>query len=80
MEVIKDHPDWLVALSLDGFSLHLQAMGYPTFNEYKIALLVEDGDTSQTNQVFDQQKAKEDKRNMRTLLDTIQSILNVQLD
>ena len=80
MEVIRDHPDWLVALTLDGFSSHLQAMGYSTFNEYNIALLLEDGDTSQTNQAFDQQKAKEDKRNMRNLLDTTRSILNVQLD
>lgn len=55
-------------------------MGYSTFNEYNIALLVEDGNTSQTNQAFDQQKAKKDKRNMRNLLDVTRSILNVQLD
>ena len=80
MEVTRDHPDWLMALTLDGFSSHLQEMGDSTFNEYTIALLVEDGDTSQTNQAFDQQKAKEDKRNMRNLLDTTRSILGVQLD
>ena len=32
-------------------------------------LLLEDGDTSQTNQAFDQSKAKEDKRNIRRILD-----------
>ena len=54
MEVIKEHLDWLVALFLDDFSSRLQARGYSTFNEYKIGLLVEDGDTSQCNQAFDQ--------------------------
>ena len=39
----------------------------------------EDGDTSQTNQAFDQQKAKEDKRNMRSLLDSTRTF-RVQLD
>ena len=35
-----------------------------------IQLVQDNGNTSsQTNQVFDQQKVKEDKRNMRTLLD-----------
>ena len=80
MDVIKDHPEWLVCLTLDGFGSHLQAVAYDIFNQYKIQLVVEDGDTSQTNQAFDQQKAKEDKRNIRNLLDSARYTMRVQLD
>ena len=80
MDVIKDHPEWIVCLTLDGFGSHLQALAYEIFNDHKIDLVVEDGDTSQTNQAFDQQKAKEDKRNICSLLDTTRYGLKVQLD
>ena len=69
MEGIKDHNDWWVSLSVDGFSSHLIPEVYDIFNKYKIMLLLEDDNTSQTNQTFDQQKEKEDKHNIRSLLD-----------
>ena len=53
MEGVKDHPDWLVCLTLDGFSSHLQRKMYAIFKQYNIQLVLEDGDTSQTNQEFD---------------------------
>ena len=80
MDIIKDHPEWLVCLTLDGFRLHLQAVAYDIFNQYNIQLVVEDGDTLQTNQAFDQQKSKEDKRNIRALLDASRYGLKIQLD
>ena len=67
MDIIKDHPEWIACLTLDGFGSHLQALAYEIFNDHNIDLVVEDGDTLQTNQAFDQQKAKEDKRNIRAL-------------
>ena len=70
MEGIKEHKDWWVCLSCDGFGSHLFAEAYPILTKYLIMFLLEDGDTSQTNQAFDQMKAKEDKRNIRSLLDT----------
>ena len=80
MVIVKDHPEWLLCLSLDGFCSHLQAKAYPILNEHNIQLVLEDGDTSQTNQAFDQFKAKEDKRNIRYLLDTTRHISKQQLD
>lgn len=80
MEIVKDHPEWLLFLTLDGFASHLQSKAYHIFNKYNIQLVVEDGDTSQTNQAFDQMKAKEDKQNIRNLLDTHQSFSKQSLD
>ena len=80
MDIIKDHPEWIACLTLDGFGSHLQALAYEIFNDHNIDLVVEDGDTSQTNQAFDQQKAKEDKRNIRALLDASRYGLKVQLN
>ena len=67
MKVVKDHPECLVCLTLDGFSSHLQLTRemYDIFKHYNIQLallLLEDGDTSQINKAFDQRKAKEDNR------------------
>ena len=70
MEGIKDHKNWWVCLTLDGFGSHLLPETYPIFNEYKIMLVNEDSDTSQTNQAFDQMKAKEDNRLICNLLAT----------
>ena len=61
------------------FISHLQPQAYQLFTDSNIQLVQEDGDTSQTNQAFDQQKAKEDKRNMRSLLDSTRKF-RVQLD
>lgn len=41
------------------------------FHEYKIFIVKEEGDTSQVNQPYDQATAKEDKRQIRELLDSI---------
>ena len=43
-------------------------------------LVLEDGDISQTNQAFDQQKAKEDKYNICSLLDIQQFYSKVKND
>ena len=80
MEVVKDHPKWLLCLTLNGFALHLVSEAYPIFNEHNIQLVVEDGDTSQMNRPFNQMKAKEDKRNIRNLLDPVQINLKYTLD
>ena len=80
MKMVKDHPECLVCLTLDGFSSHLQGEVYDIFKHYNIQLvLLEDGDTSQINQAFDQRKAKEDKRNICSLLDLSRTVYKIQL-
>jgi hypothetical protein len=56
-------------VTCDGYSSHLSAAAYDTFREHKIFLVQEDGDTSQTNQPYDQYKAKADKRSIKDLQD-----------
>ena len=55
---IKDHNDWWVCLTWDGFSSHIRAEAYHIFNRFKIMTVLEDRDISQANQLFDQQKSK----------------------
>ena len=69
MEVIVDHPDWWVVLSLDGFGSHLDPPSLVEFAKYKIMVLKEEDDTSQVYQAYDQKVVKDDKRWSRKLLD-----------
>ena len=69
MPVIKDHPEWWVLLSLDGFGSHLNMKALEVFAEYKILVVKEEGDSSQVCQAYDQQVARQDKRLTRDLLD-----------
>ena len=50
--MVKDHPDWWVYVTLDGFGSHInvfEAMG--VFLKHKIELVKEEADTSHVNQV-----------------------------
>jgi hypothetical protein len=62
MPVIKDHPNWKVCLTLDGFSSHLVPEALPVFTDAKIEVVKEEGDTSAVNQPYDQSVAKMDKK------------------
>ncbi len=53
MQGIKDHPDLWVVLSLDGFGSHLASNSLLVFNEYKILVVKEEGDTSYISQAYD---------------------------
>jgi hypothetical protein len=76
MPVIKDHPDWWVILSMDGFGSHVNVHeAQEIFTEHKIFVIKEEGDTSQVNQAYDQQVAKADKANMRKNLELVRSRL-----
>jgi hypothetical protein len=69
LPVVRDHPDWYMFVTLDGYSSHLQDKALAIFTEYRILLVQEDGDTSQINQAYDQEVAKSDKRMVYRLLD-----------
>ena len=71
MEVIRDHPDKWVVLSLDGFGSHLDPDSLIVFTQHKILVLKEEGDTSQVSQAYDQMVAKEDKRFTSELLENV---------
>lgn len=73
MEKIRDHPDFWVVLSLDGFGIHLDSESLLVFNEYKILVIKEEGDTSQVSQAYDQMVAREDKRQFKELIDTVRA-------
>ena len=74
MPVIRDHPDWWVSLSLDGFLSHVNVdAANENFTKLKIWIVKEEADTSQTCQEYDQLQAKKDKRCMRSLVDLVAS-------
>jgi hypothetical protein len=66
----KGYPDWWVVLTLNGFTSHLNVpSAMEVLNKHKIFLVKEEGDASETNQPYDQVKAKTDKKSICNLLD-----------
>jgi hypothetical protein len=53
MPVIKDHPDWWVVMTLDGFTSHLGNEALKVFEAHKIMVVKEEGDMSHVNQPYD---------------------------
>ena len=47
--MIKDYPDWLLCLTLDGFGSHLKSYAHETCDENNFQLVVEDRNDPQTN-------------------------------
>ena len=74
MEGIRGHDDKWVVFSLDGFGSHLDPESLQVFNEYKILVIKEEGDTSQVSQAYDQIVAKQDKRWVRQFLDAVKLV------
>ena len=81
MEVICDHPDWWIIVSLDGFGSHVDVHeAHMIFAKNNILIIKEEGDTSQVNQAYDQFVAKEDKKVMFKRLNCVQPILGQAMD
>jgi len=80
MDVIKDHPDWWMTLTCDGFGSHILDKAIELFAKYKIQIVKEEGDTSQVNQSYDQDVAKKDKCYMRANLELIRRKLGKKVD
>ena len=60
MPVVKDHPDWWLVLSMDGFGSHVNVnTAHEVFFQHKIFVIKEEGDTSHVNQAYDQFVAKQ---------------------
>jgi len=72
MPVVCDHPGWWLKCTLDGFGSHkMTEVAMRSFHERKIMIGVEEGDTSQIDQAFDQDVAKKGKAEDRSLLDLV---------
>ena len=81
LPVIRDHKDWWVVVSLDGFGSHVNVgTALKVFHEHKIFIIKEEGDTSQVNQAYDQWVAKRDKSMMRDALNTVRGHLGCKMD
>ncbi len=70
MAVIKDHSDWMICMTLNGFGSHLVPEALQLFNDAKIEVVKEEGDMLQVNQAYNQLVAKEDKKLIGDTLDT----------
>jgi len=80
MQVIKDHPDWWMTVTCDGFSSHVVDKASELFAKHKIQIVKEEGNTSQVNQSHDQNVAKKDKCCMRANLELIRCKLGKKVD
>ena len=62
MPIIKDHLNWWVLISLDGYRLHINIHeANQIFADHKILIIKEQGDSSQVNQAYDQFVVKKDR-------------------
>jgi len=61
LEVVKDHPDWWMTLTCNGFGSHAIDRANKIFAECKMSIVNEEGDASQVSQSHDQQVAKKNK-------------------
>jgi hypothetical protein len=72
MSVIRDHPNWWVCMTLDGFGSRVSVQSaLKKIHDHKILIVKEEVDTSLLNQSYDQHVATCDKINVRTFLDII---------
>jgi hypothetical protein len=70
MKVIRDHPEWWVAISCNGFGSHVNVLlAQDIFSHSKILVIKEEGDTSHVNQAYAQSVAKQDKLLMQQNLE-----------
>jgi hypothetical protein len=59
MAVVRDHPNWWICLTLDGYSSPITVTeALIEFHKHKIFIVKEEGDTSAVNQPYDQFVAK----------------------
>ena len=80
-EIIRDHPDWWVLLSLDGFTSHVKVLNaHEIFSELIIMVIKEEGNTSHVCQAYDKQVSKDDKTHMRAALNMINPVLVQSMD
>jgi hypothetical protein len=73
MPVIKDHPDWKVVVTLDGYSSHLVPASLQLITNALIEVVKEEWDTSTVNQAYDQLVAKDNEKLISIALDLVQS-------
>ena len=81
LQVVRDHPEWWFLLSMDGFASHLNVReALEIFDQFKILLLKEEGDSSHVNQSYDQLVAKQDKLLTKTYLGMFRTYLKGNID
>ena len=72
MPVFKNYPDLWMAITLDGFGYNLEGDALKVFEDHKIFIVKEKGDTSQVCQAYDNEFYKSNKRHQCDLLNGIQ--------
>ena len=76
LPIVKEHPDWWVALTLDGYGSHVNVHeSIEIFLNHKIDIVKEEAETLHVNQPYDQAMALNDKK----IHQAMQSLACVQL-
>ena len=70
---VCEHLEWRFGLSLNGYGSHLKEDALEIFADYHIMIVKEEGDSSQTNQAYDQRVAREDKRIISEKIDHLRA-------
>ena len=69
LKVVRDHPDWWLLLTGDGFRAHKFILAAQVmFHDRKLLHLIEEGDSSHVNQQFDRDVTRHAKATARETL------------
>ena len=81
MKIIRDHPDWWIGITLDGFGSHVNVTEtHRIFAKHKILIVKEEGYTSHINQPYDANVALSDKKIQRMLTNKAHRIVGRYFD
>ena len=77
LPVVRDHPTWWFILHLDGFKSHVMTYAaQQVFYDHRILVIKENAHSSQINQAFDRDPAKDSKRGLRRWLPVVRDCVN----
>jgi len=81
IQVVKEHPDWPMMLSMDGFGSHTRVgEALELMAEHLIWSVQEEADSSHVNQSYDNQVALTDKRVQKEVLSRVRGQLKTVMN
>ena len=81
MPVVRDHPNWWICMTYDGFKPQVNVdEALKVFYNHRIRVVKEEDGTLHENQAYDQDQTKQDKRVSCQLLEMCRTRVSSHID